>query len=93
MAKKRSEMEMSADILRVSKNGAKKSHIVYKANLNFNIVKEYLDQLITSGLLTGPEGRNRIFRTTDKGIGYINHFEDLKDYMKPWQAIPCTKRL
>ena len=82
MTKKRSEMEMAADILQVAKNGAKKSHIVYKANLNFKIMNEYLNHLITSGLITGPEGKNRIFRTTDKGIDYLNHFEDLKDYMK-----------
>ena len=82
MGKKRSEIEILADILRVSIEGAKKSHIVYKANLNFEIVRKYLDLLEKSDLITGPEGRNKIFSTTEKGVRYLNHFEAFKDYMK-----------
>ena len=42
MSRKRSSYEISADILKVALRGAKKSHIVYQANLNFSIVKGYL---------------------------------------------------
>jgi predicted transcriptional regulator len=81
MNTKRSDIEISAAILHVARNGAKKSHIVYKANLNFKIGKKYLDLLITSGLLRGPEDDNRIFRTTEKGVDYINYFKGFKEYM------------
>ncbi len=79
---KRSEMEINADILQVARNGAKKSHIVYKANLNFKIGKKYLDNLIHSGLLKGPNGENSTFRTTEKGVGYLKSFRGLKDYLR-----------
>ena len=82
MSKKRSDIEVLADILSVAKNGAKKSHIVYKANLNFEIVKGYLERLERSGLITGPNGKDRTFSTTEKGIRYLDHFEAFKDYMK-----------
>ena len=82
MSRKRSEMEILADILRVAERGAKKSHIVYKANLNFKIVEGYLNTLRNSGLLVGPAGRENLFSTTEKGIGYVNHFETFKDFMK-----------
>ncbi|MFH0748622.1 MAG: winged helix-turn-helix domain-containing protein [Candidatus Bathyarchaeota archaeon] len=82
MGKKRSDMEILADILRVAKGGAKKSHIVYKANLNFKIVKNYLNILRSSGLIACPEGIDRVFSTTEKGTEYINHFDAFKDYMK-----------
>ncbi|MCK5626233.1 hypothetical protein KAI11_05190, partial [Candidatus Bathyarchaeota archaeon] len=39
--KRRSDLEISADILKVALHGAKKSHIVYRANLNFEVVKKY----------------------------------------------------
>ncbi|NQT09462.1 transcriptional regulator, partial [Candidatus Bathyarchaeota archaeon] len=39
---KRNNLDICADILRVSRGGAKKTHLVYKANLNFNIVKKYI---------------------------------------------------
>lgn len=82
MSKKRSEIEILADILRVTMDGAKKSHIVYKANLNFEIVRKYLDLLEKSELITGPEGSSKIFNTTEKGVKYLNHFEAFKEYMK-----------
>ncbi|MHA2313774.1 MAG: winged helix-turn-helix domain-containing protein [Candidatus Hermodarchaeia archaeon] len=43
--KRRSNIEISADILKVALHGAKKSHIVYRANLNFEVVKRYLQRL------------------------------------------------
>ena len=82
MSKKRSDIEILADILEVAKSGAKKSHIVYKANLNFEIVKNYLDLLQRSGLITGPDGKDKLFSTTEKGTKYLDHFEAFKDYMK-----------
>lgn len=82
MSKKRSEIEIFADILRVAKCGAKKSHIVYKANLNFRIVKDYLSILEKSGLIIGPQGVNNLFNTTEKGVEYLNHYEEFKDYIE-----------
>ncbi|MHA2428618.1 MAG: winged helix-turn-helix domain-containing protein [Candidatus Hermodarchaeia archaeon] len=82
MSGKRSDIEISAAILQVARNGAKKSHIVYKANLNFKIGKKYLDRLIESGLLKGPNGESRLFMTTAKGLDYINYFHGLKDYLR-----------
>jgi predicted transcriptional regulator len=78
--KKRSHMEISIDILRVALEGVKKSHIVYKANLNFKIVNGFLDSLLGSGLLIGPT-RDRIYQTTPKGIDFIECFEGLEKFL------------
>lgn len=70
MSAKRSDIEISAALLGVAMNGAKKSHIIYKANLNFKIGKKYLDRLINSGLLwvlkakTGSFERRKREQTT-----------------------------
>lgn len=82
MSGKRSNIEISADILRVARDGAKKSHIVYKANLNFKLVKTYLDRLREAGLIAGPDGRRRIFTTTERGVKYLDHFEGFRDYIR-----------
>jgi len=79
MAGKRGRLEISADILKVAMDGAKKSHIVYKANLNFELGTKYLDQLRSYGLIQGPSDRDRAFHTTKRGVGYIKHFEDLQE--------------
>jgi len=79
MSGKRSDMEISADILKVTVNGALKSHIVYKANINFQLGKKYLDRLTNSGLIVDSVNGSRIYLTTDKGKEYIKQFEDLKE--------------
>jgi predicted transcriptional regulator len=75
-------MEISADILKVALHGAKKSHIVYRANLNFEVVKRYLQRLSEAGLIKYPYLENRLFQTTRKGKEYIQRYENLDNYMK-----------
>lgn len=76
---KRSDLAISAAILKVALNGAKKSHIVYKANLNFQLGNKYLDRLTSSGLIRRDSLRD--FWTTDKGVEYVNYFEGLRHYL------------
>jgi predicted transcriptional regulator len=73
-------MEISADILKIAIGGAKKSHLVYRANLNFSIIKDYLKDLSSSGLLTTPVNGSKLYTTTDKGIAYINYMNGLKQF-------------
>ena len=85
MSRKKSAMEISADILKVTLNGAKKSHIIYKANINFQLGKKYLDHLTNSGLIVDSVNGSRVYLTTDKGMEYIKQFEDLKE-LANWGA-------
>ena len=77
MVKKRSPLEICADVLTISKEGAKKSHIVYKANLNFKIVNEYLTHLQETGLISFPSNNEPFFKTTTKGLEYIDQYTRL----------------
>ena len=73
---RRNDLDICADILKVSKAGAKKTHIVYGANLNFKIVKKYLSRLIDNGyLLDGSE--SGIFVTTDRGSDFLEQYARL----------------
>ena len=71
---KRNNLDICADILRVSRGGAKKTHLVYKANLNFNIVKRYIHGLTQSGLL---EKTGERFYATEKGNQFIEKYDKL----------------
>ena len=62
--KRRSRTDIAVDILRVSMNGAKKSHIVYEVNINFNIAQKYLEMLNEKELIRHESG---LFITTNKG--------------------------
>jgi len=71
---KRNSFEIMSDILKVAERGAIKTRIVYKANLNFEIVNKYLDMLIDSDMLR-HEGRK--YYTTEKGERHIKLINDL----------------
>jgi predicted transcriptional regulator len=72
---RRNDLDICADILEVSRDGAKKTHIVYGANLNFNIVKKYLQKLMDKGFLSQTEGS--CFVTTEKGTQFLEKYHNL----------------
>jgi len=71
---RRNNLDICADILRVSEGGTKKTHIVYQANLNFNMVKKYLDELLEKEFL--EQNGDRFFQT-EKGAKFIEQYEAL----------------
>ena len=71
---RRNNLDICADILRVSKGGTKKTHIVYQANLNFNMVRRYLVKLREKELL--EKSGDRFFQT-EKGARFIEQYEAL----------------
>lgn len=56
------------DILRAAVNGAKKTRIMQKANVNSQMIKKYLRYAISNGYIERRTGkRNPIYATTKKG--------------------------
>lgn len=73
---RRNDLDIIADILRVARDGAKKTRIVYQANLNFNIIKKYLKRMTDLGLI---EVSDRLYYSTDKAQIYLNGYDLLRD--------------
>ncbi len=76
---RRNNLDIYADILRAARGGAKKTRIVYQANLNFKIVEKYLKNLILRGYL--ETNGNGVYLTTLKGNGFIKRYEELLSLM------------
>lgn len=62
--KKRSSTEIAVEILEVTMKGAKKTNIIYEANLNYNVAQKYLEILERKELIRYENG---LFITTDSG--------------------------
>jgi len=75
--KKRESVDIYRDILQLTRNGAIKTRIVYGANLNFKIVKGYMSKLLSLGLL---EESRKGYRTTEKGLAFIDSYEELSRF-------------
>lgn len=56
-------------------NGVKKTHIVYEANLNFNVARQYLEILKEKGLIKQENG---LFITTEKGRVFQETAKELR---------------
>ena len=68
----RGKIEIMADMLALSTGGIKKTHIMYKANLSYEQILYYLNQLLNKGLIMQDlvDG-SPIYRTTEKGREFI----------------------
>ena len=79
---RRSKLEMYVDILKVlSRNGPLKlTHIMYKANVNCSVLKEYLDFLLKQNLIEERTvGKQRtVYGLTDRGITVLKYFRELR---------------
>jgi len=73
--KRRNDLEILRDILRVARTSARKSRIVYRANLNFKIVRPYLDRLMKKGLL---DQDGAVYTTTLEGQRWIRMYQELE---------------
>ncbi|MFQ6095913.1 MAG: winged helix-turn-helix domain-containing protein, partial [Candidatus Bathyarchaeia archaeon] len=70
-------LEITAEILRIAEKGAKKTHIVYEANLNFAFLKHYLDNLEERGLITRNVESGNMVKTTQKGLLFLQRYGGL----------------
>jgi predicted transcriptional regulator len=79
---RRSKLEMYIDILKVlaQRGPLKLTHIMYKANVNCSVLKEYLDFLIQQELVEEQiVGKKRIvYAVSEKGFNVLKYFRELK---------------
>ena len=79
---RRSKLEMYIDILKVlaHRGPLKLTHVMYKANVNCSVLKEYLDFLIQQSLVEERAvGKQRIvYAVTQRGITVLKYFRELK---------------
>ncbi len=80
-ATKRELIDIYADILRAIGPGARKSRIVYKANLNFNICRRYLDELRGMGLVEANADPHPTWAITEKGREFLEKRRELKELL------------
>ncbi len=82
---RRSKLEMHVDILAVLaiRGPLKLTHIMYKANVNCSILKEYLESLTNQGLIEERNlGKRRVaYAITKKGVTVLEYFRELKQVL------------
>jgi len=69
MNRRRSNIEIIADMLRVGENGAGKTEIMYSANMSYAQIQKYLGFLLSHGFINKVKVGNPAvtYQVTDKG--------------------------
>ncbi len=75
------------EILTLCKNGASKTKIVYKANLNFKTAGFYLRLLINNGMINTEGGNPQIYQTTLKGMTLIKILSQVDSELIPISSV------
>lgn len=82
----RGQLDIVADILNVSIDEVRKTHIMYRCNLSFKQLKRYLGFMMRKGLLhpvlEPKKTDSGLFEITTKGKEFLRAYKDLKSLMK-----------
>ncbi len=81
--KRRDRLYIMAEILGVAKEGTLKTQIMYRANLSFAQLNEYLSLLLKLNLLETVKAADKnIYKTTEKGLRYLESYREIRELLK-----------
>lgn len=84
MKKRRADLDIYATILKaiVERRGISKTHIMYRANISFRQLQNYLALLLKLELAREVEREDRMtYEVTDKGKQLLEYYEKVKELM------------
>jgi len=75
--KRRDKLSIIAEILEIAKEGTLKTQIMYKANLSFAQLNDYLKFMLKTNLLNKFRANGKdVYSATEKGVDFLQrHFE------------------
>jgi predicted transcriptional regulator len=81
--KRRDRLSIMAEVLEIAKHGCLKTQIMYRANLSFAQLNEYLGFLLEVGLLKNArENGKAVYRTTRKGVRFLKNYYKIMDLLR-----------
>ena len=85
LGRKRSDIDIIAEVLVEADKGTKKTHILYRYNLSHRQLQVYLQFLHDLGFLASYSNNDgsklKYFRTTPKGLEFLEAYRILKSLM------------
>jgi len=85
VGRRRSNIEIIADMLRVGENGAGKTEIMYTANMSYHQIQKYLNYLINQGFILKVNMDNTMvaYRVTESGFKLLKAIDTLMNMLEP----------
>lgn len=82
-SKRRDRLYIIAEILEIAKDGVLKTQIMYRGNLSFTQLNDYLkfmlkNELIEKVLLNDKD----VYKATEKGIDFLQRYREITELLK-----------
>lgn len=81
--RRRSDIEIMADMLKVGENGAGKTEIMYSANMSYSQIQKYLGYLMAQGFIDRMQMGNPsvTYQVTDSGLKLLQLISSIKEML------------
>lgn len=81
--RRRSDVEIIADMLEVGENGAGKTEIMYSANMSYRQIQKYLGFLVANGFIDQMKMGNPsvTYQITDSGLRLLQLINSIKEML------------
>ena len=81
--RRRSNIEIIAEMLKIGENGAGKTKIMYNANLSYSQIQKYLGYLISQGFINKLELGNPAvtYRVTESGLRLLSSISSVVEML------------
>jgi predicted transcriptional regulator len=81
--RRRSNIEIIAEMLKVGENGAGKTKIMYNANLSYSQIQKYLGYLISQGFINKLELGNPsvTYQVTESGLRLLSSISSVVEML------------
>jgi predicted transcriptional regulator len=81
--KRRDRLFIIAEIIDIAKDGSLKTQIMYRANLSFTQLNDYLKFMLKINLLAKTlENDKDIYRATEKGLDFLERYREITELIK-----------
>ncbi len=82
-SKRRDRIYIIAEILEVALEGVLKTQVMYKANLSFAQLNEYLTLMMDLNLLQLSRNSERnVYKTTSKGLRFLESYRKIQELLR-----------
>ncbi len=76
---RRGRIEIIASILQAAKEGAIKTRLMYRSNLDFRGIDKYLNFLVSKKFLEKKNSEKTIYKTSQRGLEFLETYGRLEE--------------
>jgi len=81
-SKRRDKLYIMAEILEIARDGALKTQIMYRANLSFTQLNDYLGFMLEINLLKKIRKNDKdIYKSTEKGLDFLQRYRQIAELL------------